>query len=163
MTVFDLDTIVEEWLTQTLFGSAALLELIGRNTVTDLPQVYWELAPEEGVAGPLPGQDSPPPYVVCQSQSGGMNILSALPEMVWGDGLWLVKVVGLGNSADTVRRANAVITRLLDGAVGDTSEGRVNGCEFQQSHTPPTEVLDGVTYFTRGGIYHITAQPRDGS
>ena len=154
MTVFDLDTIVEEWLTQTLFGSAALLELIGRNTVTGQPQVYWELAPEEGVPGP--------PYVVCQSQSSGMNILSALPQVVWGDGLWLVKVVGLGEQADTVRRANAVINRLLDGSVGDTSEGRVSGCEFTQSFTPPTEVNDGVTYFTRGGIYHITAQPRDG-
>lgn len=154
-TVFDLDTIVEEWLTQTLFASAALLELIGRNTVTGLPQVYWELAPEEGVTDQ--------PYVVCQSQSGGMTILSALPEVVWGDGLWLVKVVGLGDDADTVRRANSIINSVLDGAVGDTSEGRVNGCEYQQSHTPPTEVLDGVTYFTRGGIYHITAQPRSGS
>jgi hypothetical protein len=161
MSIFDPDTIPEQFITSMLQGNPEIVAIIGTNTVTDWPQIYHSNAPEEGRPPAPTDGGPPPPFIIYYAASGMVPNRPVGKFASWWEGTWGVKAAGRQDNQDTVRRLHQLIIQTLDNASGDTVDGRVVSCQADGTIPETPETRDGVVYIQRGSIFRITAQPCD--
>lgn len=156
--VYDLDTVVEEWIPAYLGADASLVGWIGANTVLATPQIYEWKAPRGGV---LDG-DPPPPYVTFHPQSGGHTPTHAVKQgdnRVAGSGVWYVGVTVREDALNLGRQVAGRLSTLLNGATGQlTTEGRIIAVTQVQTQLSWEEFEDGWAVHHRGALYRIIAE-----
>jgi len=157
MSVYDADAIVEQWIYDTLVSYTPLVDIVGNNDDFNVPQVYRGVAPQsEGVH---------PPYVIFHNQTlGGTNIIALMSggKIVANESLYVVKVVGLSSQGDEVSRANKAVRDALHGkSYQSVLDGTVLVCVQERTYVFPPEIIEGVVYETRGGLYRILSQEEE--
>lgn len=165
MPVYDLDTVVEEWVPAYLGADAPLLGWIGSNSVLGTPQIYEFKAPRYGVPGDDPTTDPPtppPPYVTFHPQSGGHTPIHAVKQgdsRVAGTGVWYVGVTVREDNLNLGRQVAGRLSTLLNGATGQlTTEGRIIAVTQVQTQLVWEEFEDGWAVHHRGALYRIIAE-----
>lgn len=158
MPVYDLDTVVEEWVPTYLGADATLVGWIGSNTVLATPQIYEDTAPRYGVVE----GDPPPPYVVFHPQSGGHTPIHAIKQgdsRVAGSGVWYVGTVVREDNLNLGRQVAGRLALLLNGATDQrTTEGRIIAVTQVQTQLLWEEDEDGVSWHHRGALYRMIAE-----
>lgn len=128
----------EEFVYATLRGDATLMGLVSG--------VF--------VGGSAP-QGTAYPFIVLQLMSG--NDTSAVGGIrIWGDLVYLIKVVGETADYQTMRGAVARMDALLHRSSGTSTDGTIWACVREQTIRLP-EVVQGKQYRHDGGMYRIYA------
>lgn len=130
--------VVAEWLHDTLSGDAALMALV--------TGVYDTLAP----------QNSQPPFVVFQEQSG-RDVLTVAARRIMYSGVWLAKGIVKGGSFVPLLAIMARVDALLGHTSGTTDEGAVLSCT-RRSTVRYVETAGGVAYRHLGALFDVIAQ-----
>jgi len=131
--------LVDRWLYELLTSDSTLVGLVGG-------RVYGYLGEQDGAL----------PYVL-YSYQGGHDVRGNGPTRFMVSLLYQVKVVGVGASFQPLREIADRLDRILQGASGTVSGGRVLVCVREQPINFP-EVDNGVVYRHVGGLWRIHAQ-----
>lgn len=128
-------TVVDTYLAARLNGDATLLGL--------LPSLFWRHEPPAGTAHP---------FGVWQRQGGPGILRGGGPALIWGDGLYLVKCVGLEEHLATMRDAMSRVIALLHGQGSSGHEGgTIVAGIWEDEYTLP-ETVGGVRYEHLGAL-----------
>jgi hypothetical protein len=146
----DLPSAYEYFLRQRLSADARLVELVGNNTRTGFPNIYFDVA-EEGHGD----------VVITYSYAGRSENHGDMPaETVFADCDFLVVARGPRARSDDIRQAARRIRAALHQQEGDTPDGTVLHSEETHSVVLPTyEDTDHNLHTGRGGYYNLWVQP----
>lgn len=162
----DIDAVFERHIKTALGAVSEIVAIIGLNAVTHDPQIYWSVAPEEGVLGPPSDFQPAPPFITYQAQDNGgteLDQMDSSDPRVWGEGLF--SVIGRGPLAAkaSIETLAALIYQTLHGseAVYSYPDGdwRIVSTVLETRINTAPEPVEDTLYMSRGGVYRMTAQP----
>jgi hypothetical protein len=145
----DLASAYEYFIRQRLCADLTLVSLVGKNTLSLAPNVYFQAA-EDG-AGDL--------VVIFDYAELSEVHRDAYNELLLADATFLVKAVSTKARAGDLRRVNARISAALSNQEGETPDGTIVKVTEERSGALPSFEEDGVLYSQRGGYYNLWVEP----
>lgn len=130
-----------KWLYSVLTGDATLVGLVGT-------RVYSDIVPDGAAL----------PYVFYSLATPGDNLLTVNAEVVWSPLVYVVRIVALVESYNTLETGAAAIEAALSRASGSNASGVVAGCIYEA----PFAMLEinnaGYQLRQLGGRYRLFVQ-----
>lgn len=146
----DILTVAEELIYDWLAGDTALVSLVGTNSETGQPNIYYQRA-EDG-AGDL--------CVIFDDSSEETSIDYAMgAEIVDVQVVFLVKALAPRERMSDLRKASSRIHAALHRRTGSTADGQVLECMEQRPLVLPAFTEEGIRFAQRGGKYELILQP----
>lgn len=150
--LYDLDTVTELFIRDTLAADAEIVAGIGKNSASGVVQVYPTIADQEGASHPL---------CLYNSQTNGSFVVKGLGRaVVLAEGIWRVRFEGRQEQALDLARLNArAVLVLASRGQRETKYGRIVECTVEGTfHGAPERQEGGEVLLQKGTDYRIKTQ-----